>query len=62
VNGKYLIVQNADLIETSRKKILTVEILAREQLNRSDLNEFKRKVKKNFSDDLVIRAKIIYIP
>lgn len=62
VNGKYLIVQNADLIKTGRKKVLTVEILAREQLNRSDLNEFKRKVKKNFPDDLVIRAKLTYIP
>jgi len=62
VNGKYLIVQNADLIKTGRKKVLTVEILAREQLSRYDLNEFKRKVKKNFSDDLVIRAKLTYIP
>ncbi len=62
VNGKYLIVQNADLIETGRKKVLTVEILAREQLDRSDLTEFKRKVKKNFPDDLVIRAKLTYIP
>ncbi len=62
VNGKYLIVQNADLIKTGRKKVLTVEILAREQLNRNDLNEFKRKVKKNFPDDLVIRAKLTYIP
>ncbi|MCK5517637.1 MAG: DUF389 domain-containing protein, partial [Desulfobulbaceae bacterium] len=62
VNGKYLIVQNADLVKTGRKKVLTVEILAREQLGRSDLNEFKRKVMKNFSDDLVIRAKLTYIP
>jgi len=62
VNGKYLIVQKADLITTGRKKVLTVEILAREQLNRGDLTEFKRKVKKNFPDDLVIRAKLTYIP
>ena len=62
VNGKYLIVQNANLIQTGRKKVLTVEILAREQLDRSDLTEFKRKVKKNFPDDLVIRAKLTYIP
>ena len=62
VNGKYLIVQNADLITTGRKKVLTVEILAREQLSRGDLTEFKRKVKKNFPDDLIIRAKLTYIP
>lgn len=62
VNGKYLIVQNADLIKTGRKKVLTVEILAREQISRYDLTEFKRKVKMNFPDDLVVRAKITYIP
>ncbi len=62
VNGKYLIVREANLLEIKNKKILTVEILAREQLNRYDLTEFKRKVKKNFPDDLVIRAKLTYIP
>jgi uncharacterized hydrophobic protein (TIGR00271 family) len=62
VNGKYLIVQNANLNRTGHNKVLTVEILAREQLNRRDLNEFKGKVKKNLSDDLIIRAKLTYIP
>jgi len=62
VNGKYLIVQNADLKRIRGNQILTVEILARDQINRSDLNEFKRKVKKNFPNDLIIRAKITYIP
>lgn len=62
VNGKYLIVQNANLNRIHGNQILTVEILARDQINRSDLNEFKRKVKKNFPNDLIIRAKITYIP
>ncbi|MFT5702453.1 MAG: putative hydrophobic protein (TIGR00271 family) [Desulforhopalus sp.] len=62
INGKYLIVQDANLVKTGRKKILTVEVLTREQLYRSDLNEFKRKVKKNFPEDLIIRAKLTYIP
>ncbi len=62
VNGKYLIVQEADLKRIQKREVLTVEILARDQLNRNDFNEFERKVKKNFSDDLIIRAKMTYIP
>jgi uncharacterized hydrophobic protein (TIGR00271 family) len=62
VNGKYLIVEDAELQSFGENDVLLVEILAREQLNRADLNEFKRKVKRNFADDLVIRAKIVYIP
>ncbi len=62
VNEKYLIVQGATFTRINKSPVLTVEILARDQLNRSDLNEFKRKVRKNFSQDLAIRAKITYIP
>ena len=62
VNGKYLIVQDATLSRFHNNQVLTVEILARDQLSRSDLNVFKAKVGKNFSDDLIIRAKITYIP
>ncbi|WP_419174723.1 TIGR00341 family protein [Desulfosediminicola sp.] len=62
VNGKYLIVDTAELHTFHRVKVLTVDLQVREQLNRSDLNEFKRKVKRNFSDNLVIRAKVTYIP
>jgi len=62
VHGKYLIVQNAHMSEYSNKDILTMDILAREQLTRGDLAELKRKIGYNFSDDLVIRANIVYIP
>jgi len=62
VNGKYLIVNEAKLREFRDHKLLVVDIYAREPLDRSDLNEFKRKVQRNFSEDIIIRAKIIYIP
>ena len=62
VHGKYLIIQNAKLGEYTDKDILTINILARDELTRSDLAELKRKIGYNFSEDLVIRAKIIYIP
>ena len=62
VHGKYLIIQNAQLSNFSDKDILTIDILARDQLTRSDLAELKRKISYNFSEDLVIRANIIYIP
>ncbi|NNK94997.1 MAG: DUF389 domain-containing protein, partial [Desulfobacterales bacterium] len=62
VNGKYLIVDQAQLHRFNQVNVLTVNILVREQLSRRDLNEFKRKIKRNFSDDIVIRAKFTYIP
>lgn len=62
VNGKYLIVQEAILNEFHDKKILTIEIHAREQLNRDDLTKFKNKIEQNFNEDIIIRAKITYIP
>jgi hypothetical protein len=39
-----------------------MDILARDQLTRSDLAELKRKISYNFSEDLVIRANVKYIP
>lgn len=62
VNEKYLIVKQAKLTKFRDRKILTVEIYAREPLSRFDLTEFRRKVVQNFPYDLEIRAKIIYIP
>jgi hypothetical protein len=62
VNEKYLIVNKAKLHEFHNKKILIVDIYAREPLNRYDLTLFKKKVQQNFAEDLLIRANIIYIP
>lgn len=62
VNGKYLIVQEANLQEFKDNDLLFVELHARELLTRYDLSEFRRKVKQNFGRDLIIRVNITYIP
>ena len=62
VNGKYIIVQKALLTTHGHKEIMTMDILAREQLTRDDLTSLKKKIETNFSRELIIRARIIYIP
>ena len=62
VNDKYLIVNDADVVTYHEHKILVVDIHAREPLNRQDLNAFKKKIRENFIEDVVIRARITYIP
>jgi uncharacterized hydrophobic protein (TIGR00271 family) len=62
VNNKYLIVNDAKIITYQDRKILMVDLYAREPLDRKDLNEFKRKVQQNFSDNLLIRIRLTYIP
>ena len=62
VNGKYLIVKDADIYSYQNRKILIVDLHVREPLTRQDLNEFKQKVQRNFSEDLLIRTRITYIP
>ena len=62
VNGKYIIVKKAQISTHKKKEIMTIDILAREQLTRDDLTSLKKKIENNFSRKLIIRAKIIYIP
>ncbi|MGV6826727.1 MAG: TIGR00341 family protein [bacterium] len=61
VNGKYVIVRSAKRYEAHNRDIVTMKILAREQLNRNDLDVFKEKIQRNFSKRMVIRAEINYI-
>ncbi|MBT3254934.1 MAG: DUF389 domain-containing protein [Deltaproteobacteria bacterium] len=62
VNGKYLIIQKARLSRRGDKEVIFVDILARDQLTRADLTQFKQKIQSNFTRKLIIRAKVIYIP
>lgn len=62
VNGKYLIVREANLTNLKNKKVLYVNLLARDQLSRQDLAQFKRKIQRNFDKKLIVRANITYIP
>jgi uncharacterized hydrophobic protein (TIGR00271 family) len=61
VNGKYIIVKEAEIVSQRDRKVVLMDILARERLTRDDLNDFKEKIQRNFSKKLVIRANIIYI-
>ena len=61
VNGKYIIVKEAEIVSRHDRKVVLMDILARERLTRDDLNDFKEKIQRNFSQKLVIRANIIYI-
>lgn len=62
VNGKYLIVQKADLIQQKGQDILFVEVLVREPLTRKDLNLLRKKIQSNFSETFMIRVQVLYIP
>ncbi len=62
VNGKYLIVKDADLTNLKDRKVLYVNLMARDQLTRHDLALFKEKIQSNFDKKLIVRASITYIP
>jgi uncharacterized hydrophobic protein (TIGR00271 family) len=62
VNGKYVIVERADLHRQGDKKIIVMEVAVRDLLTREDLNAFRKKIETNFPGKLVIRAKAVYIP
>jgi uncharacterized hydrophobic protein (TIGR00271 family) len=62
VNEKYLIIIKASIIWRGDKRIILMDILAREPLTREDLNAFKKKIQTNFSKKLIIRLKTFYIP
>jgi uncharacterized hydrophobic protein (TIGR00271 family) len=62
VNGKYIIVEQADFRRLGNKKIVVMEVIVRDVLTRQDLNEFKQKIKVHFPGQLVVRAKTVYLP
>ncbi len=62
INDKYLIVQNAELVQQRKQDLLFVKILVRESLTRKDLTQLRKKIQSNFSDPLMIRVQFIYIP
>jgi uncharacterized hydrophobic protein (TIGR00271 family) len=62
VNEKYLIIVKASIIWRGDRRIVLMDILAREPLTREDLNAFKKKIQANFDKKLIIRLKTYYIP
>lgn len=61
INDKYLIVRRARIEYMENKKVLNVDVLAREPLTRYDLSLFKKKVQTHFQKNLIIRVSVIYI-
>jgi len=61
VNGKYIIIKKASISRRGDKDIIFMDIAARENLTRKDLNLLKRKIQIHYDRSLVIRANIIYI-
>ena len=62
VNEKYLIIVRASIIWRGDNRIILMDVLAREPLNREDLNAFKKKIQANLNKKLIIRLKTFYIP
>jgi uncharacterized hydrophobic protein (TIGR00271 family) len=62
VNEKYLIIIKASIIWRGDKRIVLMDILAREPLTRKDLNAFKKKIQANFDKKLIIRLNTFHIP
>jgi uncharacterized hydrophobic protein (TIGR00271 family) len=62
VNEKYLITIKASIIWRGDKRIVLMDILAREPLTRKDLNAFKKKIQANFDKKLIIRLNTFHIP
>ena len=61
VNEKYIIITKASIIWRGDKRLILMDILAREPLTRKDLNVFKKKIQANFSKKLIIRLNTFYI-
>ena len=62
VNEKYLIIRKAAISWSGDKKVIIMDVLARDLLTREDLNTFKDKIQANFDKKLIIRVNTIYIP
>jgi uncharacterized hydrophobic protein (TIGR00271 family) len=62
VNDKYLIVSKTDMHWQNGKRVLRMDVLAREPLTRADLSALKQKIEDNFEEELILRVNTIYIP
>jgi hypothetical protein len=47
VNGKYIIVRDAEIFRQHDRQVVRMDILAREWLNRNDPNDLKEKIQHN---------------
>ena len=61
VNEKYLIVRNVQSIRREEKLIVSMDILARGNLTRADMDLFQKKIQQNYPRQVTIRANLVYI-
>lgn len=61
INDKYLIIKKAEIEHQENKKVVNVDVLAREPLTRKDLSLFEKKIQTHFPKNLIIRVSVIYI-
>lgn len=61
VNNKYIIINKATVSFHSDVKVLDLNLLVRESLNRNDLEELKRDLQQLFNTKLHVRAQVEYI-
>lgn len=62
INDKYLIVQDAELIQKKGQDLLFVRVLVREPLTRNDLNKMRKRIESNVAGEQDIRVQVLYIP
>ncbi len=62
IGDKYLIVQQAELLQQKGQDLLFVKVLVREPLTRTDLNQLREKLQSHFIESLHIRVQVLYIP
>jgi len=61
VNNKYVIVNKATVFINGDLKILNVDLLVRESLNRDDFENLKSDIQRLFGTKLFIKARVEYI-
>jgi len=62
VNGKYVLIRRAELGRADGgKRSLRMVLLAREPLDRQDLERLKEKIQLYFEEDLVVQTSIRYV-
>ena len=61
VNNKYIIINNANILFHGDVRILNLNLLVRESLNRDDLRMLKYDIQRLFNTKLFIKTKVEYI-
>ncbi len=62
INDKYLIIQDAKIVQQREQNLLFIRVLVREPLTRMDLNQMRKRIESNFTGKLDIRLELMYIP